>query len=110
MAYFKQFSFKQVGYFDFYLGLTEELKKQNLISFIKIAFLKAGGRVVIDFKEYQLEQDALFFINPGQYYLFDEHCSGILLYYNRDFYCVEIHDKEVACDGILFHNLQYQPA
>ncbi|WP_449399851.1 helix-turn-helix domain-containing protein [Chryseobacterium wanjuense] len=28
-----------------------------------------------------------------------------LLYYNRDFYCIQIHDKEVACDGLLFHNV-----
>lgn len=31
------------------------------------------------------------------------------MYYNRDFYCVEIHDKEVACDGILFHNVYEVP-
>jgi hypothetical protein len=28
-----------------------------------------------------------------------------LIYYNRDFYCIQIHDKEVACDGLLFHNV-----
>jgi hypothetical protein len=28
-----------------------------------------------------------------------------LFYYNRDFYCIQIHDKEVACDGLLFHNV-----
>jgi AraC-like DNA-binding protein len=32
-----------------------------------------------------------------------------MIYYNRDFYCVEIHDKEVACDGILFHNVYEIP-
>ncbi len=25
--------------------------------------------------------------------------------YNRDFYCVQIHDEEVACDGLLFNNV-----
>jgi hypothetical protein len=29
----------------------------------------------------------------------------VLLHYNRDFYCIQIHDKEVACDGLLFHNV-----
>jgi hypothetical protein len=56
-----------------------------------------------------LEQDALFFINACQYYRFDNSCQGNLLYYNRDFYCMEIHDKEVACDGILFHNVYEIP-
>ncbi|WP_420153440.1 helix-turn-helix domain-containing protein [Siphonobacter sp.] len=74
-------------------------------SFVKVAYLKAGSNAVVDFKEYQLEQDALFFISPGQFTHFDESNQGTLMYYNRDFYCVEIHDKEVACDGILFHNV-----
>lgn len=25
--------------------------------------------------------------------------------FNKDFYCVEIHDQEVACDGILYNNV-----
>lgn len=32
-----------------------------------------------------------------------------MIYYNRDFYCVQIHDAEVACDGILFNNLSNIP-
>ncbi|PUZ27787.1 AraC-type DNA-binding protein [Chitinophaga costaii] len=109
MAHFRQFAFKQFGYFDFYHNLPNQLAQQDYKSFVKIVFLKAGGHVVVDFQEYQLEQDALFFINAGQYYRFDTSCIGTLLYYNRDFYCVEIHDKEVACDGILFHNVYEIP-
>src|SRR5690606_39256189 len=30
---------------------------------------------------------------------------GQLIYFNRDFYCIEIHDQEVACDGILYNNV-----
>ncbi len=54
-----------------------------------------------------LEQDALFFIMPRQWYQLDECPAnrGSLIYYNRDFYCIEIHDKEVACDGILYNNI-----
>ena len=59
---------------------------------------------MIDFNEYQPGQDALFFINVDQYYWFDPACTGTVLYYHRDFYCIQLHDKEVACDGILFHN------
>jgi AraC-like DNA-binding protein len=109
MAHFKQFTFKKFGFFDFQHDILDQLKLNDYASFIKIAFVKAGGRVVIDFTEYQLEQDALFFINVGQYYEFDQGCSGTMIYYNRDFYCVEIHDKEVACDGILFHNVYEIP-
>ncbi len=106
---YKQFTFKKFGYYDFQNNLPELLSEHNLNAFIKIILIKAGGNAVIDFKEYHLTQDALFFINAGQYVMFDENCEGSMIYYNRDFYCVEIHDKEVACDGILFHNVYEIP-
>ncbi|SFD74175.1 AraC-type DNA-binding protein [Chitinophaga sp. CF118] len=109
MHRFKQFAFKKFGYFDFDKSPADQIAEHDIDWFIKIVFIQAGGVVVVDFKEYRLEQDALFFINSGQYYHFDDSCKGVLLYYNRDFYCVEIHDKEVACDGILFHNVYEIP-
>jgi hypothetical protein len=110
MAHFKQFAFKQFGYFDFRDSQLRQGTPHDFDSCVKIAFLNAGGHAVVDFKEYKLEQDAIFFISAGQYYEFSEECSGTLLYYNRDFYCVALHDKEVACDGILFHNVYEIPA
>ena len=109
MAHFRQFTFKKFGYFDFQHDILDQLKLNDYASFIKIVFVKAGSCVTIDFTDYQLDQDALFFINVGQYYRFREDCTGTMIYYNRDFYCVEIHDKEVACDGILFHNVYEIP-
>ena len=109
MPHFKQFSFKKFGHFDFHLNLADKLVENDLKGFIKVVFIKAGGHAIIDFKEYQLKKDAFFFINTDQYFWVDEKCSGTMLYYNRDFYCVEIHDKEVACDGILFHNVYDVP-
>jgi AraC-like DNA-binding protein len=109
MNHFRQFAFKKFGYFDFHKDLSEQMTQQDFTDFIKIVFVKARGQVVIDFKKYNLLEDALFFINPGQHYSFDDVCTGTMIYYNRDFYCVEIHDKEVACDGILFHNVYEIP-
>jgi hypothetical protein len=34
---------------------------------------------------------------------------GYMIFYNRDFYCVEIHDAEVACDGLLYNNIYNAP-
>ena len=109
MKHFRQFAFKQFGYFDFHKDLHEQLAGQDLSNFIKIVLIKAKGKLTIDFKQYDLKEDALFFINPGQHCWFDDNCTGTMIYYNRDFYCVEIHDKEVACDGILFHNVYEIP-
>lgn len=104
MTLFQQFAFKSFGYLDFGGGSAELVRQAVTGNFIQILFVEAGGQVVIDFQKYRLDQAALFFLNVGQYYALDEGCAGTVLYYNRDFYCVEIHDKEVACDGILFHN------
>jgi AraC-like DNA-binding protein len=109
MERFRQFAFKLFGCSDFEGNLPDLLLQQDFSAFVKIVFLRRGGKAVIDFKEYKLQQDALFFIIAGQYYRFDDSCRGTMLYYNRDFYCVEIHDKEVACDGILFHNVYEIP-
>ena len=104
MGQFKQFAFKKFGIAELNCpadGYDPELYKD----YVKVFFIKRGGNIQIDFREYQLEQDALFFISPNQWYSLQESTStGLLLYYNRDFYCVELHDSEVSCDGILFHN------
>lgn len=99
----KQFFSKTVGYIDFDASTVDDIKYEEYNHFIKILFLEAGAEVMVDFQEYTLEQDALFFIKDGQWYKFSG--KGTLLYYNRDFYCVQIHDKEVACDGLLYNNV-----
>lgn len=99
----KQFFSKTVGYIDFDASTADDIKYEEYNHFIKILFLEAGAEVMVDFQEYTLEQDALFFIKDGQWYKFSG--KGTLLYYNRDFYCVQIHDKEVACDGLLYNNV-----
>lgn len=109
MPHFKQFAFKTIGYINLGQGNPNQIEQQDEKSFLKIVFVKAGGHVIIDFQEYHLQQDAFFFISTGQHYWLDDNCSGTLIYYNKDFYCVEIHDKEVACNGILFHNVYRVP-
>lgn len=104
MSQLRQFDFKKLGLAELNSttnGYEPELYKE----FVKLFFIKRGGNIQIDFGEYHLEQDALFFVSPNQWYQLHESTSaGLLLYYNCDFYCVELHDKEVSCDGILFHN------
>ena len=52
-----------------------------------------------------MESDTLLFINPKVIVKPCETVDGQLIYFNRDFYCIEIHDQEVACDGILYNNV-----
>lgn len=74
--------------------------------YIKILFVPAGYELMIDFNHHITKAPTLFFLT---YQYLDIKNGGVdeasFLYYNRDFYCIQIHDKEVACDGLLFHNV-----
>lgn len=103
----KEFSFKQFGNFHF---AHEELSGNTLASIeehIKILFLPKCARVRVDFQEFQMATDSLLFINPKAILkpIDTKYGGECLIYFNRDFYCVEIHDQEVACDGILYNNV-----
>ena len=54
MACFKQFSFKKFGCFDFHFDLAENLAKIDLLGFITVVFIRAGGDAFIDFKKYPI--------------------------------------------------------
>ncbi|OQP63388.1 AraC family transcriptional regulator [Niastella vici] len=111
MSLFRQFTYKKFGVLPFDAPVAEQVNQQEFDPYIKILFLKKGSHIGIDFNKYKLKDDALFFINVNQWYELPlpDASSGSLIYYNRDFYCVEIHDKEVSCDGILYNNVYEIP-
>jgi AraC-like DNA-binding protein len=79
--------------------------------YIKILYLPAGYKLRVDFASYETQQPTLFFISPNQYLELEAagEESGYFIFYNRDFYCIQIHDQEVACDGLLFNNVRNMP-
>lgn len=100
------------------LGLLQVSQEQtNLINgptykeYIKILYLPAGYKIRVDFACYETQQPTLFFISPNQYLELEKagEDSGYFIFYNRDFYCIQIHDQEVACDGLLFNNIRNMP-
>lgn len=105
---------QQLVFEDHYkrLGLEvfseENLKSLNENKFkadIKIFFIPSGYDLTIDFKRYKTKRPSLFFLTNQHLTMEKGKEESLLLYYNRDFYCIQIHDKEVACDGLLFHNI-----
>ncbi|RQO39227.1 AraC family transcriptional regulator [Chryseobacterium sp. KBW03] len=72
---------------------------------IKVFFIPAGYELTVDFHEYKTKKPSLFFLTNQHLNIEKGKEESILLFYNRDFYCIQIHDKEVACDGLLFHNV-----
>ncbi|GEJ48011.1 MULTISPECIES: AraC family transcriptional regulator [unclassified Chryseobacterium] len=94
------------------LGL-ETYSEKNLESFkgdqfrtdIKVLFVPSGYELTIDFNHYKINKPSLFFLTNQHLNIQKGKDELLFLFYNRDFYCIQIHDKEVACDGLLFHNV-----
>ncbi len=104
----KDFSNKKFGYITIESNSESRLFVNELKEYIKVMYLKKGAKIIIDFQEFECKRNTLFFINSSQIYVLKESSiqnQGVMIYYNRDFYCVEIHEKEVSCDGILFNNV-----
>ncbi|MBL4605598.1 MAG: helix-turn-helix domain-containing protein [Flavobacteriaceae bacterium] len=77
-----------------------------------IFWIKEGkGTYHIDFKEYSFDGSVLFFLSPGQVFSVDSEKikEAYRLSFVRDFYCIQTHDKEVACNGVLFNNVYETP-
>lgn len=79
--------------------------------YIKILYLSKGYKLTVDFTSYTTHQPTLFFVAPNQFLKIENYGQerGYLIFYNRDFYCIQIHDQEVACNGLLFNNVQNMP-
>ncbi|MEO6522599.1 MAG: helix-turn-helix domain-containing protein [Mucilaginibacter sp.] len=98
---FKVFPFTDNSYFD-------HVQRNNYFTLI---WLKAGmGKVKADFSEHSFEANTLFAFSPYQPYMFlpDGEIEGIVINFHSDFFCIHKHHQEVACNGVLFHNI-YKP-
>ncbi|WP_119080381.1 helix-turn-helix domain-containing protein [Chitinophaga alhagiae] len=64
-----------------------------------------------DLSVYTVQGPALFFFTPYQQYALRSPGAfqGELLYFHGDFYCIEQHRHEVACNGVLFNNVYAPP-
>ncbi|MDQ6469780.1 AraC family transcriptional regulator [Flavobacterium sp. LHD-80] len=108
---FFESNYKKLGFFALNEDFIEEINGDLYKSYIKVLYLPEEYSITIDFKHYQTSSPSLFFINSNQYLQIDKEGKkqGYFMYYNRDFYCVQIHDAEVACDGLLFNNIFEMP-
>jgi AraC family transcriptional regulator, transcriptional activator of pobA len=98
---FKIFSFENNVVFD-------HIQRLNYYSLIWIT--KGSGKVKVDFSEYDFEENRLFAFSPYQPFMFSskEKLEGTVIQFHSDFYCIHMHQKEVACNGVLFDNI-YKP-
>lgn len=98
---FKIFSFSDNSYFD-------HVQRNNYYSII--ISLTGSGKLKSDFSSYDFSGPTMLCFSPYQPYMIGaaENFSGIALNFHPDFFCIHLHQKEVACNGVLFNNI-YQP-
>lgn len=65
----------------------------------------------VDFHTYDVWGKNILFLSPYQLLSWDSSDLKIsrFLQFHGDFYCIEYHKSEVACNGILFNNIYDQP-
>ncbi|WP_452220631.1 helix-turn-helix domain-containing protein [Lacinutrix salivirga] len=109
----KKYSYKNI----FSLSVVQFEKacvfnKPEQINTYSVYWIKEGkGTYNIDFKSYTFNSNVLVFLSPGQVFSVDSEKikQAYKLNFVRDFYCIQTHDKEVACNGILFNNVYETP-
>jgi AraC-like DNA-binding protein len=77
-----------------------------------IIWVKKGkARYLIDFESYEVDGEAIFFLNPGQAFSVVSEVvqQGYRLAFSQDFHCVETYHKASSCNGILFNNVYKVP-
>lgn len=102
-----EWNYKKLGMHAFDESNLHSANAKTFRPYIKILLVPKGYSLSIDFNHYQTAQHTLFFINSNQYLYITAASAekARMIYYNRDFYCIQIHDAELACDGLLFNNI-----
>lgn len=88
------------------------VNKQEQVDSYRIFWIKEGkGSYSIDFNSFDFDGEVLFFLSPGQVFSINSEAikEAYQLSFIRDFYCIQTHDKEVSCNGVLFNNIYESP-
>jgi len=84
------------------------LNENEISTHFKIYWIVDGdGTYQIDFNEFKIEGSGIFCLSPGQVFSIQNEKAkeAYQIAFNKDFYCVETHGKEIACNGVLFNNV-----
>ena len=73
---------------DFFAMGDEEAFRGHTHSYYQIIWFSRGKGVhYVDFNEYPIDDDTLFFISPGQIHYFEPntHFEGVMIHFNESF-------------------------
>lgn len=87
--------------------------KPHIHSFYQVIWFKKGnGKHSVDFKTYDVFDNAIFFVAPNQVHYFDENtnCDGVLLHFNQLFLVQDQSPLDFFLNCNLFNNPYQQPS
>jgi len=66
-----------------------------------------NGEVTVEIDGIQdvIKQDTIVVLTPNQYFRYVSGTGSVVYQFNREFYCIKDHDKEVSCVGVLFFSV-----
>lgn len=90
---------------------TETNQDPQHNAFYQVFLIQGPTKVVVDFTTYEITTPALLFLSPYQHITWTKPSNSpvIQLLFHGDFYCIEYHKQEVACNGLLFNNIYLLP-
>lgn len=89
----------------------ENFKEFYNESCYSIIMLDCDATATVDNVRYVLAASTILFLTPLQTIaLSSRSCATVrMLQFHGDYYCIEYHKKEVACNGVLFNNIYVAP-
>ncbi|MEM8887038.1 MAG: AraC family transcriptional regulator [Bacteroidota bacterium] len=67
-------------------------------------FTKANAKLIIDGQQSEIKDQYILFYYPFQQLSVEGDFEGILVQFHPDFFCIDIHARDIGCQGFLFNN------
>ncbi len=86
----------------------DQIQRNNYYSLIWVQ--QGAGALQVDFSRHTFQGNTLLAFSPYQPFQLEFHdpVDCVVIHFHPDFFCIHKHQKEVACNGVLFNNI-YDP-
>ncbi len=83
--------------------LLEDYRNSKLLEFFTFIWVKEGlAEFIVDSIPVMLSEGQIIALTTAQHFQFLHGDDLVVYQFNREFYCIKDHDKEVSCNGLLF--------
>lgn len=90
----------------------DTINASEIVNMFRILWIQEGfAKYQIDFKHFEVDKEIILFLSPGQVFQIEAEKikSAKVISFQKDFYCIEMHDSEVSCNGLFFFNVYNLP-